>query len=72
MPDQHSQGLWNAYVELGIDREERNRRLAECPEDLRAAVKDHVKMAFSLRKKREEKSQDKQRIRRQEKLFSGQ
>ena len=43
--------MWNAYVEAGATRAERARRLAECPEHLRAAVEDHVKTVFLIRRK---------------------
>ena len=45
----HIPGCWNAYVEAGHDRAERQRRLNECPEAFRAAVESHVRLVFALR-----------------------
>ena len=42
-------GNWNAFVEAGATREERAKRLAECPEHLRASVKAHVVTVFQIR-----------------------
>jgi hypothetical protein len=44
-------GNWNAFVEAGTTKEERARRLAECPEHLRASVEDHVRTVFLIRGK---------------------
>ena len=41
-------GRWNAYVLQGETREERRRRLAECPADLRAGVEAHVRTYFAI------------------------
>jgi len=67
--DEHSQGLWNAYVELGFDNAERKRRLAQVPEVLREKVKQHVITVFKLKKQAHEKSLAKQKKRGQESLF---
>lgn len=40
---------WNAYVESGVDRQERNKRLAEVPEAWREVVKRHVACEFKIR-----------------------
>ena len=40
---------WNAYVEAGMTREERARRLAEVPANLRTEVEAHVRCAFAIR-----------------------
>ena len=69
MQDSHSQGLWNAYIELGKDKEERIRRLAEVPKDLRTQVKEHVTTVFKLKKLAHEKQARKQRKRGQKTLF---
>lgn len=45
-----SLGEWNAYVESGQTREERRRRLAECPERWREQVRKHVEICFSVRR----------------------
>lgn len=50
-PTRNSLGEWNAYVASGADREERRRRLADCPESLRESVTCHVKTVFQLRKR---------------------
>ena len=42
-------GQWQAYVEAGRSREERNERLAEVPEDMRERVREHVRDVFRLR-----------------------
>jgi len=42
-------GCWNAYVEAGHDRAERQRRLEEVPECFRASVESHVRLVFALR-----------------------
>lgn len=39
---ERTQGQWNAYVEAGKTREERGARLEEVPEEMRAAVINHV------------------------------
>jgi len=44
-------GQWNAYVEAGATRAERAKRLAECPEHLRASVEDHVRTVFQILRK---------------------
>ena len=44
-------GQWNGYVEAGATREERAKRLAECPEHLRASVEDHVRTVFLIKRK---------------------
>ena len=44
-------GQLNAYVEQGATREERLARLAEVPVELRAAVENHVRTVFALRKR---------------------
>jgi hypothetical protein len=41
--------MWNGYVEAGSTREERAKRLAECPEHLRAGVESHVRTVFLIR-----------------------
>ena len=41
--------IWNAYVESGATREERNKRLAEVPEAWREVVKRHVACEFKIR-----------------------
>jgi hypothetical protein len=49
-PDPRACGSqWNGYVESGTTREERARRLTECPEHLRASVKAHVVTVFQIR-----------------------
>lgn len=49
-PDQRAVlGQWNAYVAAGEHRDERNARLAQCPEALRPAVMSHVRTVFALR-----------------------
>lgn len=40
---------WNVYVEAGRTREERARRLAEVPANLRTEVEAHVRCAFAIR-----------------------
>lgn len=47
-----SLGQWNAYVEDGKTKEERNNRPNEVPEELKAIVKSHVIMAFKLNSKK--------------------
>jgi len=44
-------GQWNSYVEAGATKEERARRLAECPEHLRASVEGHVRTVFLIKGK---------------------
>jgi hypothetical protein len=45
---------WRLYVAAGESREERNRRLDECPEDYREEVRRWVKWFFEdMRKARE-------------------
>ena len=43
------QGVWNAYVVSGKDREERRARLGQCPESLRAGVVSHLKTVAAVR-----------------------
>jgi hypothetical protein len=38
---------WRLYTAAGESREERNRRLDECPEDMRAEVRDWVRRFFT-------------------------
>ena len=42
-------GNWNSWVEAGATRAERAKRLAECPEHLRAGVESHVRTVFLIR-----------------------
>lgn len=51
-----SLGQHNAYVEAGKDKAERNRRLLEAPEEMRAQVKSHVETVFKLKKKARSKN----------------
>ena len=44
-------GNWNAFVVLGETRQERRRRLALVPEDLRLAVERHAISYFEILKK---------------------
>lgn len=46
-------GVWNAYVEAGTDKDDRNARLAEAPEHLRRAIRQHVNTAWQHQQKRE-------------------
>jgi hypothetical protein len=48
-PIVESLGLWNAYVAAGATREERVRRLAEAPEQLRPGIESHVRTVFAIR-----------------------
>lgn len=48
----NSPGQWNAYVEGGKTKLERNIRLAEVPDELREDVKNHVITVFKLRRRR--------------------
>ena len=45
-----SQYNWNAYVEAGKDRADRQARLAEVPEQWRLGVEQHVQIVFAIRK----------------------
>ena len=49
-PDAGS-GEWNGYVLTGDTREERRRRLEQCPVHLRIDVEAHVRDVFLLRRK---------------------
>lgn len=44
-----TRGQYNAYVEAGRTKEERNKRLSEVPEDIRESVKNHVITVFKIR-----------------------
>ena len=48
-PEDENLGRWNAYVESGKDKEERNRRLQEAPEKHRDNIIKHVTLVFKLR-----------------------
>jgi len=43
--------VWQAYVEAGATKDERNARLAEAPEHLRQRVMKHVITAFVHRRR---------------------
>ena len=45
-----SQGQWQGYVMAGQSKGERRVRLALVPEEMRAAVEDHVRTAFSIKR----------------------
>ena len=45
-----SQYNWNAYVEAGKDRADRQARLAEVPEQWRLGVEQHVQIVFAIRR----------------------
>lgn len=42
-------GCWNYFVASGETRQERARRLALCPDSLRAQVESHVRTVFGVR-----------------------
>ena len=46
-----SLGQWNAWVEGGKTKDERNKRLNEVPEGMKESVKSHVITVFKLRAK---------------------
>lgn len=46
---QRTMGEWNAYVEKGKTKEERNVRLNAVPENMKEQVKAHVVTCFKLR-----------------------
>lgn len=52
-------GQWNAYVESGLTREERARRLAEAPAELRLGIESHVRTCFAIRRYRQRKAAEK-------------
>jgi len=45
---ERTRGQWQGYVASGKSKEERNQRLLEVPEELRAEVKRHVSTLFSI------------------------
>ena len=45
---------WRLYTAAGDTREERNRRLDECPEEMRAEVREWVRRFFEDMKKARE------------------
>ena len=45
-------GQWNAYVVMGETKEVRKARLAECPEEYRAGVENHVRTNFAIAHKK--------------------
>ena len=47
-----SQGQWQGYVMAGKDTSERRERLAMVPEEMRAAVEDHVRTAFKIKSRK--------------------
>jgi hypothetical protein len=45
----HNQGVANAYVLAGYSKEDRAKRLAELPEDMRKKAESHVRTVFAVR-----------------------
>ncbi len=51
-PETESLGMWQAYVEKGRSKEERNLRLSAVPQELKEAVRNHVETVFRLKAKK--------------------
>lgn len=45
----NNQGVANAYVLAGSSKEDRVKRLAELPEDMRTKADQHVRTVFAVR-----------------------
>ena len=47
--------IWQAYVEAGTTKDERNRRLQAAPEGMKERIRGHVMTAWLHQQKREKK-----------------
>lgn len=50
-----STGQWNAYCAAGETKIERRMRIEEAPEELRAALKSHLRTVWALRARARER-----------------
>ncbi len=51
-PENDNLGMWQAYVEKGRSKEERNLRLSAVPQELKETVRNHVETVFRLKVKK--------------------